>query len=137
MKNEVIVANATVNDMQPILFGGGDGIVLAFNGLQAENIVEAVAAIGTYIRAKVLKSFGITEAFGEKVVIGSGVTFNTIKSALKLPPVLTDENGIFQESLPQYWVRVSGKVNTWLANAVHNANVRREAMERVRVDLPA
>lgn len=109
-------------------------VLVAFNGVVSETPAQQIEHIKTYVRNCVLKMFGVSEFYGSKTAIGTGITFNNVKTKLKLPAVKELATGGFAEDLPTYYNRVKPELYKWLQKATQNSAITAAVLENISVE---
>lgn len=96
---------------------------MEFNGKEATEKADMLHFIKIYIRARVLRQFGVSEV--AKVPVGSGALYfnDGVKTSLKLPKVKETKNGAFAESLETYYNRCIPDISKWLLKAYQNSSI--------------
>lgn len=123
MANEkAVVVVKAIQDKLP------DNLTILHSGeTEVTDKAEMVQAIRGYVRAKVLKQFGISSI--NRVLVSAaplGFNPNNVQTALKLPTPLKRLNGDIAETLPKYYARVLPQVQQWFRNCLHNSGVSEE-----------
>ena len=107
--------------------------ILYVNDTLIENTDDQVAAIRAYLRAKLLKQFGVSSINGENVsamplAMGAG----RVATSLKLPKVTTNPAGEIIETLAAYHQRCLPAIRLWFKNSIHNSAITVEDVTNIQ-----
>lgn len=116
-ENNALVAVRAIDAMPAdLIVNYGDAVI--------DTPEEQLAAVRAYIRAKVLKQYGVV-GINNQTVSQLPIGFNgqNVQTALRLPKVKTDAAGVLNENIKTYYARVLPDIAKWFKNALFNSTL--------------